>query len=270
MPETESLWHLSQSKAHRHLLKHPVVQSFLWLKWQRIRGYFNRNLRFYLMFVACLSWYIFERFGGVSSRMTETRQPEPNETLSVDRGDHFYCSDLSERYERGFGFWYFAFAAHCLVQISLMLRDWRHDCCCCTSDGYGSTKRSLFQLCTTGWLELILLAMMGGLLFFSTKGLWLSLTILLGLLVIREFFQMSGSLKRYFLSPENLLEVSMIVLVGVILWVPDGSLGWGPCAVKRHLAAVAIILSWAELITLVARHPRLARYRLTLCRESAS
>ena len=70
LPETESLWYMSQSKHHRHLLQHPVIMSFLWLKWQRIRGYFNRNVRFYLMFVVCLSWYIFERFGGISSRMT--------------------------------------------------------------------------------------------------------------------------------------------------------------------------------------------------------
>ena len=45
LPETESLWYMSQSKPHRRLLNHPVIASFLWLKWQRIRGYFNRNLR---------------------------------------------------------------------------------------------------------------------------------------------------------------------------------------------------------------------------------
>jgi hypothetical protein len=37
LPETDSLWYLSQSKNHRHLLKHPVITSFLWLKWIRIR-----------------------------------------------------------------------------------------------------------------------------------------------------------------------------------------------------------------------------------------
>ena len=45
LPETESLWYMSQSRPHRRLLNHPVVASFLFLKWQRIRGYFNRNLR---------------------------------------------------------------------------------------------------------------------------------------------------------------------------------------------------------------------------------
>ena len=61
LPETECLWYMAQSINHRHLLKHPVVTSFIWLKWQKIRGYFNRNLRFYLLFVMTLSWYIFAR-----------------------------------------------------------------------------------------------------------------------------------------------------------------------------------------------------------------
>jgi hypothetical protein len=59
LPKTEYLWYMSQSKQYRRLLNHLVIMSFLWLKWQRIRGYFNGNLRFYLLFVACLSWYIF-------------------------------------------------------------------------------------------------------------------------------------------------------------------------------------------------------------------
>merc|ERR1719369_1322317 len=63
LPETEPLWYMSQSKEHRHLLKHPVITSFLWFKWQRIRKYFNRNLRFFSTFVFLLTWYIFEQFG---------------------------------------------------------------------------------------------------------------------------------------------------------------------------------------------------------------
>ena len=65
-PETEALWYMSESKQHKSLLKHPLISSFLWMKWQRIRKLFNRNLRLYLLFVMTLTWYIFERFGGVS------------------------------------------------------------------------------------------------------------------------------------------------------------------------------------------------------------
>jgi hypothetical protein len=51
---------------HRHLLKHPVITSFLWFKWQRIRRYFNRNLRFYVLFVYLLTWFIFNDYGSAS------------------------------------------------------------------------------------------------------------------------------------------------------------------------------------------------------------
>ena len=42
LPETEGLWHMSQSKKHQHLLKHPVIALFLWLKWKRMGAAYNR------------------------------------------------------------------------------------------------------------------------------------------------------------------------------------------------------------------------------------
>jgi hypothetical protein len=37
LPETEPLWYMSQIREHRHLMNHPVITSFLWMKWRRIR-----------------------------------------------------------------------------------------------------------------------------------------------------------------------------------------------------------------------------------------
>ena len=62
------------------------------------------------------------------------------------------------------------------------------------------------------------------------------------------------------LSPENWLEFGTIVLVAGILFHQCGS--ESDEAIKRHLAAVAIVLSWAELITLVGKHPKLTRYNV--------
>ena len=56
----------------RHLLKHPVITSFLWFKWERIRPYFNRNLRLYLLFVFLLTWFIFATFSGMTIIITIT------------------------------------------------------------------------------------------------------------------------------------------------------------------------------------------------------
>ena len=122
LPETESLWYMAQSKEHRHLLKHPVITSFLWMKWQRIRKLFNRNLRLYLLFVTTLTWYIFERFGGVSFRS----KPEPSPDGSSADAKLFCSSSLLGK-DPSVGFWYGAFLLQALFQLLSLARDWRKD-----------------------------------------------------------------------------------------------------------------------------------------------
>ena len=58
-----------------------------------------------------------------------------------------------------------------------------------------------------------------------------------------------------------MLTTYCIFVVGVILWVPDSALD-NPCTIKRHFAAISLVLSWAEMITLVARHPKLANLNI--------
>ena len=58
LPEAEPLWHMSQSMDHRPLLAHPVITSFLCLKWRRIRPYFYTNLFLYSLFLVCLTSYL--------------------------------------------------------------------------------------------------------------------------------------------------------------------------------------------------------------------
>ncbi len=69
LPETEVLWYMSQSKKHRHLLQHPVIASFLWLKWHRISSKYNKNLAAYLAFVVAVTAYIFALYGGASTAL---------------------------------------------------------------------------------------------------------------------------------------------------------------------------------------------------------
>ncbi len=58
LPEAEPLWHLSQSLEHRHLLLHPIIRSFLSLKWGRMRFCFYVNLAVYVCFMALLTVYL--------------------------------------------------------------------------------------------------------------------------------------------------------------------------------------------------------------------
>jgi len=65
-PETEALWYMSESRQHRALLKHPVIASFLWMKWQRIRSYYYFLLAAYAIFVLLLSGLVLLEYGGCS------------------------------------------------------------------------------------------------------------------------------------------------------------------------------------------------------------
>ena len=58
LPEAEPLWYIAQLPDHRPLLTHPVITSFLCMKWRRIRPYYYINLFFYLLFVGCLTAYL--------------------------------------------------------------------------------------------------------------------------------------------------------------------------------------------------------------------
>lgn len=56
--ETEALLYISRDKSLRHLLKHPVLASFLNLKWHRIRHILYANFAFYLVFFLLVNAYI--------------------------------------------------------------------------------------------------------------------------------------------------------------------------------------------------------------------
>ena len=226
-PETETLWYMAQSKAHRHLLRHPVITSFLWLKWQRIRKQFNRNLRLYLLFVTTLTWYILERFGGVSRRQLRAGG------VNVTR-DAPFCSPSYLGQDNTVGLCYMVFLLQALFQLALIFRDWRRDL-------KESNCRVAVQVFFTSWLEYLIITIIAVILIFQTSAMFICLSILLSLVLFREFLQMMVSLKRYVFGWENWMEIVTVILTATILYIPDEKFSL-PCETKRHLAAFAIIL----------------------------
>ena len=179
---------MAQSKKHQHLLKHPVIALFLWLKWKRMGAAYNRNLVMYTAFVAVLTAYIFVLYAGKTVRsgsfLTET------------------C-------------------------------------------GGGNATTVLASSTTPSTRD--------------ANALWYMLLVLLGCLVGREALQLGVAPRRYFFSLENWVEVTLICLTSVLLFH-----GGYSCHVeaKRHVAAIVIVLSWSELITMVGRHPHLTTYNI--------
>jgi len=182
-PETDVLWYMAKSKDHRHLLKHPVITSFLSLKWSRISSHYNSNMLFFTILVGTLTAYIFSNYAGFSLGVVPPT-----------------CqSDMTEN----------------LTQ---------------TAQAFG-----------------------------NSQALWWTLTVLMGLLVIRELLQFSISPGQHFNSIENILEVLLIVLTGVLLF--DGHPGCN-MGFKRELSTAVLLFSWIELLTMLGRHPRLSSYNI--------
>jgi len=62
-PEMNFLFYMSQSDEHRKLLQHPIITSFLHMKWQRVKLYFYINICIYFLFTVLLNAYILLKIG---------------------------------------------------------------------------------------------------------------------------------------------------------------------------------------------------------------
>jgi len=58
MAEMPMLLYMSQDRRLRHMLKHPVITSFLYLKWNYARSFFYINLLFYVTFLCFLTTHV--------------------------------------------------------------------------------------------------------------------------------------------------------------------------------------------------------------------
>ncbi|XP_023945904.2 transient receptor potential cation channel protein painless isoform X1 [Bicyclus anynana] len=62
-PEAEVLLYMTRNEELMPLLKHPVITSFVYLKWDRISSLFYSNITFYSLLWLCLMFYIVLGYG---------------------------------------------------------------------------------------------------------------------------------------------------------------------------------------------------------------
>jgi len=73
LPELDPLKQLALSPRHRHLLTHPLIRSFLQLKWHRLYWFYWLNFIFYLAFTCFFTLYVFTtNFEQMSENTTTT------------------------------------------------------------------------------------------------------------------------------------------------------------------------------------------------------
>ena len=60
--ETEVIWHIGESFEHRSLLLHPVIDTFVELKWRMALNLYIRRIRFFWLFAVILTSEIFNQY----------------------------------------------------------------------------------------------------------------------------------------------------------------------------------------------------------------
>ena len=71
------------ARERKALIMHPVIASYLWLKWMRIRMWFFLNLSIYFAFSSSVSVYVYTQFGGVANETNDLERLEILEYTAI-------------------------------------------------------------------------------------------------------------------------------------------------------------------------------------------
>ncbi|KAJ9598299.1 hypothetical protein L9F63_010977, partial [Diploptera punctata] len=100
--EMDLLFYLNESQEHRHLLNHPIITSFLQLKWYRIRTTYITNLILFTLFLLLMNIYILMDYGQPSMSKMGLNINSSNENSSSKSEDENQISHL-ERFRTTYG-----------------------------------------------------------------------------------------------------------------------------------------------------------------------
>ena len=245
--EMDAIQSISDSKVHNELVTHPVLKAYNWTKWKLLAKAYNRTLRLNVLFAMCLTWFIFDQFGGrkwkhigafggfYKGKYKNTTDDFNHHqcfdsakfndslysfgSLSLYRNEDYYGRRADEMYN--------SFAIHAAVQLffivcdlidskmveSLMARSLKSSGKSKLAVILSILRHSFKDILTT---TLIFIVLVG-----SREILWFVLTILLVYELNRELMQMLASVKRYFCQFDNYLDLLFLAVVTLLVLVPD-------------------------------------------------
>ena len=235
--ETKTLKFLAQSSKHQHLLKHPVIMSFLWLKWHKINWIYRANQRFTILFTYIVTRFIFENCGLARSR------------------------------KNIYGIVFIQILSIIMV-INLIISIIKEFCRSISGVSF------VYLICLT--IEAVVIIGCPVLIIIFEYMSWdLRLNLFLFaftvFLTFREFVQLILGIKKYITKISNWIEILLIALTYCIMSIYDGGLmkfilseqsqnyDLDKTEFRQIISGFIIILSWAELFSLATKHPELSR-----------
>ena len=242
--EMEVLYHLAQSKNHYKLVTHPVIKSYVWIKWKLISRLFHRNLRLRCFYVFVLTWFILTKFAGVLWRHRECstkavffdgvceNKSKPLEDIMHINDSHTLCKDTEFYFNFKQGYHHECthsspvYILYVFVAIVLSLstfgafkddfiRKWYDH------EGFWTMNRKMILLLVACWLDFWTIVLLGLVIWKSEVILWLVITVILILTLQREMHQMKSMTLEYFKQPGKWFDLLHFTLVIIILYVPN-------------------------------------------------
>jgi hypothetical protein len=210
----------------KSLLSCPVAESYLHLKWWRIKSFFYFNVFFYSIFLMSLSslvcWTSYEKAHIQKENCTELTHSCLGSSAKMD-----------------------LFTSLCTEGVSTIFT---RTCWEASTQTIDMTETSYPAFLQEKWKSILWL-----LLYIIS---WLTTL----LLCLREMLQMSLGIKKYILSKENLMEIVVIVSSVSYLIVVAAFSFQGTDSIEQALGAIALFLGWIEMTMLIGRFPSIGIY----------
>ena len=245
---------ICKSEKHRDLVTHPVIKSFVWIKWKLVSKCYNRNVRMNILLVYYLTWYIFRQFGGLeyNSKCIESNVFSNHGNLSE------FCEKSREEYENliqrhaygelemmtpieRWNFYLESFntpAGKCMytnefylvyLLISSILGGWmikdtirdflpikNTDKC-----GYLSQKKKFMSCIIPAGMDAVNLLLILSVLILSERVLWVVISVLFLSILLTEMLQLVMSPRTYFKKLSNWIDMGLLILIALVLYVPN-------------------------------------------------
>ena len=283
VPEMDFLIEMCKCNELRSLITHPVIGSFLWLKWKMISTFHNRILRLRFLFLYIVLWNTFTQFGGLNwmtlAVTGEKTYSEPEKTFCEDQKNEFKLYKFHFDNIRGEDIWYIIFLTIFIIQVFMIKKDWDRDLTCYKRT-LADDKSCLACHYPKPWLDFFSVLLSAILLLCGQPILWFVISILLVFFTLMEVTEMLSVGRKYFGNSSNYIDLAMILLTFIIMYVPTEMI-WNPqrlgrhtqdkqskfdrgCEVKRAISAVIIVLVFCRYLGSMAQLPGFKKYNIYL------
>ena len=244
------------SKKHRDIVKHPVVKTYIWMKWNRVSRFYHRKLRMDFLLMYLLTWYIFNELGGLEwnnqcmhisemsatsfstlndtcehnrktvEKINENRKYGEGENMNIIERSKLYLQDAKKEWNLTCMYVTPSYIGFVIVSIGflfLIIADWKKLCSRMNypEDRYYPPKRSFMSIVAPLGMDLVLIGLIIGILIMSYFMVWIGISMLALLTISKELMQFVVSPGSYLIKLSNWSDMIFLTLIVLVVYIPN-------------------------------------------------